>query len=106
MITFRDYLLADQIQWSITADGASLVQDLFDQTPVRKHDGCGRADLDAEDPAVDFGPFCESGASISVSVQKLKGCPVLTGGRVSLLGVGVCCQLLGELVDLEPSGSK
>ena len=72
MITFGNDLLTDEVDWPITANSASFVQDLFDEAPVCEHDGCGRADLEAENPAVGFGPFCESGASISVDIKKLK----------------------------------
>ena len=92
MITLGDQLLTDEISWSITADGTSFVQDLFDQTPVCKHDGGSRADLETENAAIDFSPFGKSEASISVDIRLLKVCLLLTGGRVSLLGVGVCCQ--------------
>ena len=54
MITFGNDLLADEVDWPITANSAPFVQDLFDEAPVCEHDGCGRADLEAENPAVGF----------------------------------------------------
>jgi hypothetical protein len=92
MVSSGDQLLADQIGWSVTADSTSFIQDLFDQAPVCKYDSCGRANLEAKNAAIGFGPMRKSGASISVGFRRVGSCAIFTVETVSLLEVGVYCQ--------------